>query len=179
MFFVPIVAFDVPSRPADMTRRAHNQYVKEAARETMEEYHRKFTRRKFQLDATFRYSYAKRSQKYNARKQKIKGHQIPMLWSGNTRKAVANGAAKIRLGGAAEGGKKGLTATLIYRLPFKGGTGDRRRRGSNSVPRQIIHELSRWATDEVTWAAKYFAARYIAKVQAHQSRRIRIRKVKH
>lgn len=175
MFFVPAVEFDVPSRAEDLTKRDHNRYVKQAVRETMEEYHRKFTRRKFQLDAKWRYGYASRSRKYNARKQRIKGHQIPMLWSGDSRKKISGGVANIRVGGSAEGGKKSITAILFYRLPFKGGTGDQKGRTSNSVVRQLIGELSRWATDEVSWAAKYFLERYMEKVNNHRSRRKRLR----
>ena len=96
-----------------------------------------------------------------------------MLWSGDTRDKTSNTAPKIRVGGSAEGGKKQITATAFYRLPFAGGTG--RSRGGNQVVQQIIKELSRWAEDEVRWAAQRFKELYVEKVNNHRSRRKRLR----
>lgn len=176
MIIVPVVSFDIPTRAEDMTVRLHNRYVKAAIRETMAEYHRKFTRKRFQLGASKRYDYRPRTRKYIDRKRKRHGHTIPMLFSGRTRKAIADAPAKLRIGGSAEGGKKLPTCTLFYRLPFSGGTGESRGKGSNRVVRQIIDELSRWAPDEVPWACEEFARRYMEKVSKWRGRRKRIRK---
>ncbi len=172
MFFVPVLEFDVPTRAEDLTRRDHNRYVKEAARDVLATYHKKFTRRKFQADASRRYGYAPRSAKYNRRKQRLKGHRIPMLYSGRSRDTIAGSPPKIRIGGAAEGGKKGITASLFLRFPFAGGTGQG---ANNRVIRQLIRELGRWADDEVRWAVPYFRDRYMEKVNNHRSRRKRLR----
>lgn len=176
MFFVPVVQFDVPQRPADMVRRDHNRFCKEALREMFEEFHRRHWRKRFQLGASRRYGYARRSRTYERRKQRVKGHTIAMLWSGRSRNETSNRPPKIRIGGSAEGGKKGPTATASYRLPFSGGSG--RSRGgsqSNQVAARIIKELSRWSEDEIAWAKQYFLGRYTAKLEQHRGRRKRIR----
>lgn len=178
MIVVPIVSFEIPARAEDMTVRLHNQYVKHSLRETMAEYHRRFTRKRFQLGASKRYGYAPRSKRYIKRKLKRKGHQIPMLYSGKTRKEIADTPPKLRVGGAAEGGKKLPTCTLFYRLPFSGGTGKGWGADSNRIVKQIIKELSRWAPDEVPWACDEFLRRYMEKVNKWRGRRKRVRKPK-
>ena len=97
-----------------------------------------------------------------------------MLYSGRSRSGIAGAPATIRIGGAAEGGKKGLTGILFYRLPFRGGTGDG---ANNRVVKQLIKELSRWAEDEIDWAVQFFHDRYMEKVEHHRSRRKRLRTV--
>lgn len=178
MIIVPLVSFDIPARAEDMTVRLHNRYVKEAIRETMAAYHKKYTRKRFQLGSSKRYGYAPRSRKYVDRKKKKKGHTIPMLYSGKSRDAIAGSPPKLRVGGSAEGGKKLPTCTLFYRLPFSGGTGESWGKDSNRVVRQIIDELSRWAPDEVPWACNEFLRRYMEKVNKWRGRRKRVRKPK-
>ena len=55
MWFTPLVEFDVPTRAEDLTRRDHNKYVKEALRETLEEFRLKWWRKRFQMHARHRY----------------------------------------------------------------------------------------------------------------------------
>ena len=176
MFFVPVIEFDVPQRAKELTIRAHNKYVKEALRETLEAFHKTKWRSRFQMHAQHKYGYAMRSRKYMERKRRLKGHSIPMLYSGDTRKQTSSTTPKLRLGGSAEGGKKGVSATLFYKLPFKGGSG--RSLGGNRVAAQLVKELSRWSEDEVRWAAEFFRNAYQAKLAAHKSSRKRIRTIR-
>lgn len=188
----PVVQFTPPARPADMTQgRIHNRLVKEALRETMELHHSKHTRRHFQKGAKHLYAYAPRTRKYLASKRRKYGHTIDMLASGDTRRAMADKPVKVSIGGAAEGGKKGITATFKLKFPFAGKVQENVRkrikgRGSkgyvpprrrNILP-QLKKEMERWAGDEVGWAIQEFQKRYMEKVNAWRGRRQRVRKPK-
>ena len=179
MIPVPVVEFTPPSRPADLTVRLHNQYAKQAIREVMTLHWSKHTRSHFQLHARHKYGYFPRSVGYRKRKQRLKGHDIDLVFSGRSRELISGQQPTVHVGGAAEGGKKGLTGYYKLRFPFSGGSGRSKRRGSNDVVARMVKELERWAGDEVTWARQEFLRRYLEKVNNHRGRRQRRRMPRH
>jgi len=176
---MPVVEFTPPARPEDMTVRLHNQFAKQALRETLAEHWRKHTRRHFQFGARQRYGYFTRSPGYRRRKLKVKGHDIDLVYSGKSRAVISGQSPQIRTSGAAEGGKKNLGGYYKLRFPFTGGSGRQRRRGSNDTVARMVRELERWAGDEVAWARAEFLRRYMEKVNNWRGRRRRRRMPKH
>ena len=191
MIPLPVVEFTPPAMPHDLSQRLHNQFAKQALRETLSEHWRRHTRLHFQKFAASRYGYARRSRKYRKHKQKTKGHDIDMLFSGDTRREMTSKEPKITTGGAASGGKKGLTGNYKLRFPFskklqvnyekrlkrsrqKGYT----IRPKHNVVPQLRREMEAWAGDEVTWARQYFLERYMEKLNRFRGRRQRKRKVR-
>jgi hypothetical protein len=183
----PIVEFTPPSRPEDLSTRLHNKYAKEALRETLDLHWSKNTRKHFQLGARQRYGYAPRSVRYNLFKKRWKGHTIEMLLTGRSRQQMSSKRPQIRVGGAAEGGKKGLSGYYFLRFPFSGDAQFAMRKRARRIKRaqwvgkrqnklpQLRKEMERWAGDEVQQAKEEFANRYMAKVNAYRGRRQRKR----
>jgi hypothetical protein len=182
----PILEFKLPTMPDDMQARDHNRYVKKAVRETLLEHWRQHTRRHFQIGASSRYGYAQRSPRYNAEKKRQFGHTIPMLRTGKTRDKMAGSTPQLRIGGAAEGGKKGITGSYRLKFPFDAALQQnyRRRLGRRNnrpaAPRrnvmpQLRREMEAWAADEIRLAARGFAQRYWQSVRNHRGGQRRYR----
>lgn len=183
----PIVEFTPPSRPEDLSLRLHNKFAKEALREALDLHWQKTTRKHFQVGARQRYGYASRSKRYNLFKLRWKGHSIEMLLTGRTRAAMSDHRPAVRVGGAAEGGKKGLSAYYVLRFPFSGEAQKAVARRARQLKRhkvvgartsrlpQMRREMERWAGEEVGQAKEEFIRRYMAKVNAYRGRRQRKR----
>lgn len=160
-----IVIFETTERFIDIAQRKHNAYAKESLRDTLVAHWRKDQRKHFQAGNNYRYQHAPRSRAYLKRKLRRFGHQIDFLWSGRSRQQMTTQYRGPRIGGAAEGGKQGLSGQLLMRFPFKGGTG--RSRGANAdVLARMQSEMSRWSDDEAQAATQNYARGYMARVNA-------------
>lgn len=179
----PILEFTLPTRAREMALRDHNRYVKMGVRETLLVHWAKNTRRHFQIGASSRYGYAQRSARYNAAKKRQFGHAIPMLRTGKTRDAMAGQTPSVRVGGAAEGGKKGITGSYRLRFPFDASAQASykkrlKRAGNNravaaaiarrNVMPQLRREVEAWAQDEIRAAGTSFGQRYLQSVKTHK-----------
>jgi len=180
MAFLPktIVTFSTPSRPEDMAARHHNRIAKDALREALAHHHRQTIGKHFSAEAAGRYGYAARSPNYLRRKLRKKGHQLPLVYSGATKRAFTRPGQQIRVGGTAEAGS--LTASIVMRFPFAQRArasavrkGNRPRR--NPKTQQLASEVARWTDDEAHAARDDFLKRYMEKLAAHRGRRKRKR----
>lgn len=174
-----IFTLDVPTRPADLAKRWHNKYAKEAARYMIERHHEENVPKHFKRSARSRYGYRPRDPKYVRKKQRRwKQGGMDLVKTGRTRRYMTN-QYKLRLGGTADKGT--LTATLILRFPFKGGTGKwRRPAGPRGARAQItiqtmIGEMQSFAADEPPQLLRWFEEEYWRQVENHRSSRKRTR----
>lgn len=156
-----------------VSRRGHNRLAKDAVRATLADHWQKTTRKHFQYGAKARYSYFTRSRKYRRRKQRTKGHDIDLLFSGATRARMCNGGTPyISIGGAAEGGKKGLTGKYRLSFPFGGGAEKGKpRRISRRILNQLKIEVARWSSDEIAASRDFMLAHYMAGLKSLGRRR--------
>lgn len=171
-----IFVVDLPTRPADISKRHHNRIVKDAARAMTERHHRENIPKHFQRSARRRYGYAPRDPKYVRSKQKRFGTGgLDLVKRGRTRSWMKS-AYKLRLGGNAEAGT--LKSTLILTFPFKGGSGRLRKVGTRGgiVIQQMIREMERFADDEPKQLAEWFHEEYMRGVEKFRGGRKRTRK---
>lgn len=156
-----------------ISRRQHNRLAKDAVRATLADHWQKTTRLHFQYGARARYSYFPRSKKYRRHKQRVKHHDIDLLYSGATRAKMANGGVPyISVGGAAEGGKKGLTGKYRLSFPFGGGAEKGKpRRISRRILNQLKTEVARWSADEIAASRDFLLAHYMAGLKSLGRRR--------
>lgn len=103
----------LPRDPA-LFERDHRKALRLAFAAAALVHHTRHIPRHFQAFASVKYRYARRSAKYEARKQRLLGHRLPLVFTGKTRDTVTM-LKTIRAT------PKG--ATLTMRLPIKGGTG--------------------------------------------------------
>lgn len=169
---------DVPTRFADIAVRHHNRFVKDALGIAMVNHFRNVIPGHFKQDAHAKYGYATRDPKYIRSKIKRYGHGTDLVKTGASREYMTHNFT-LTLGGAAEGGKRPISATLSLRFPFKGGTGAQR---DNSVQqrrtidiRQMIHEMQAMTDQERRKIADDFWTEYCNKVRAFRGRRQRRR----
>jgi len=114
----------MPTRAEDMVLRDHNRIAKAALKYVLVTHHGRNLPRHFKRDARSRYGYAPRNQKYIRWKQKRYGQGgMDLVKTGDSRREILKSPPKIRMSGAAEGGKKDLSGTLLLRFAFRGGTG--------------------------------------------------------
>ena len=186
LFGNPVWYMDVPTRAADLSRRLHNKFAKEAIRETIEDYHDRKSgfAKHWRRDARQRYNHKPRNPKYQAIKAKKYRSTIDIKKTGLTEQKMLS-EWKVTSGGNA--GDKTLNVTLIVRFPFKGGTGSFRTNKKRSAQRQrqaeqnwrwieqMKIELQRFDDKDPVELAAEFGKRYWAKVEAHRGSRKRIR----
>jgi hypothetical protein len=79
----------VPEKAVQMAKRAFNRVVKDGFQRMGEEWHRFYEHKHFEEEAVRRYGYAPRSEKYERRKLRIKGHNDPLVWSGVSRRLAS------------------------------------------------------------------------------------------
>ena len=118
---IPSFSFSitVPKRPEDLARRDFNRLAKDALRETIEFHHAEHLPLHFQHSARARYGYKPRKQSWVAHKQKRFGTGgMDLVASGASKRRILGGPPKIVIGGAAEGGKKGLSGKLTVKFAF-------------------------------------------------------------
>ena len=70
--------------------KARRGAVKDANKDAVRFWHRRYQPEHFTESATKRYKYRSRTEKYMRRKARIKGHQRPLVWSGRTMLLVAS-----------------------------------------------------------------------------------------
>lgn len=170
------VTIEIPTRPGDIARRYHNLYTKQALFEALRVHHKTRIPGHFQAGAPSKYGYAKRSFKYNRWKQRKYG--------GNAKDLVKTGASEQEMthrfeligSGAAEGGKKPVSATLRLRFPFRGGTGAYK--ADNPTYRavsiqQMMREVQAFTAQERAEFADLFWRTYWGYVHKHRSARKR------
>jgi hypothetical protein len=73
--------------------------VKSELQETISFWHSRYLREHFKTSAVSKYRYDKRSANYQKRKARVKGHQKPLVWSGELEKKSKRA---IRLGGTSK-----------------------------------------------------------------------------
>lgn len=81
-----IIAIEVVTNSgAFVTRSDQNVMLKRAFENAGNFWHRNYRERHFERGAFQRYRYTPRSRRYNLRKKKHLGHQLPLVFSGTTR----------------------------------------------------------------------------------------------
>lgn len=176
---------EVPERAADLARRYHNQYAKEALRETIEQWHDspKGFPKHFKRDARQRYRHFKRDEKYKRMKARKYHSTVDLIKTGRTQRRMES-QYKLRLGGSATGGN--LSVNLILSFPFKGGSGrfrtnlDRGHRQMQAEQNwkwieQMKIELQRFDDEDPKILARWFKANYMKRVEQHRAARKRKR----
>lgn len=103
----------IPRDPA-LFERDHRRALRLAFTEAAVFHHERHIPRHFEPFASVKYRYARRNAKYEARKQRLLGHRLPLVFTGKTRDTVT----MLRTIRATPKG-----ATLTMRLPIRGGTG--------------------------------------------------------
>src|SRR5687768_16788977 len=95
-----IWVIDVPERPADLAKRWHNKYAKEALRETIEKWHghQQGFAKHFRRDARYRYNHAPRSEKYKRYKQRRYHSTVDLIKTGRTKRRMLS-TYKVTVGG--------------------------------------------------------------------------------
>lgn len=189
MIPLPVVEFTPPAMPEDLAQRYHNQFAKQALRETLAEHWRRHTRTHFQKYAGLRYNYRRRGVRYNEFKRRRFGEAIDMVFTGDTRREMTGKRPKITVGGAAVGGQKSLDGRYKLRFAFAKRVQTNyakrversKKKGYTIQPKhnilpQLRREIEAWAGDEVTWARQYFLDRYMEKLNRFRGRRKRVRK---
>lgn len=175
MIFVPIVELDVPGLPEDMALRMHNRFAKESLREAMQTHHRKNFRRHVTPGNRERYGHQPRQPKYREWKQRRYGRDIDLVKTGRSMRDMARTMPDIRIGGAAEGGRKGLTGSYRLRFAWKGGTGAQKTIRTGVSTAQMLTEMARWSDDEAREASANFVTGYWQRVEQWRGSRKRIR----
>ena len=173
--FRPIVEIEVPSLSEDMTVRNHNAFAKEALRETMLRHHKQNIRKHFTTRNRSRYGHMPRFAKYNRWKRRKFGHEVDLVKTGASRDQMVAMTPTVQIGGAASGGKKGLTGQYKLRFAWKGGTGQERRVRSGVTTQVMLSEVSRFSDDEAREAAEHFHKAYWQKVAQWRGSRKRVR----
>ncbi|MBW3543449.1 MAG: hypothetical protein KY476_24620 [Planctomycetes bacterium] len=166
---------EVPMRADDLAKRYHNQYAKEAIRETLEKWHgsEKGFKKHFRRDARERYDHFPRSEKYKRFKARRYHSTVDLIKTGQTKRYMQM-VYKITAGGTAVG--KTLRATLILRFPFKGGTGRFRKVSQQQVSIEKMRiELERFDDEDPKILAQWFLAAYMRRVRNHRANRKRVR----
>jgi hypothetical protein len=118
---IPTFSFSitVPTRPADIARRYFNSMAKEALRETLGLHHMIHLPRHFFHSARARYGYKPRKQTWVLHKMREWGQDgADLVATGMSKRRILNEQPQIVIGGAAEGGKKGLEGKMTVRFSF-------------------------------------------------------------
>jgi len=159
----------IPTRAEDMVQRVHNKIAKAALKHIIVLHHLRNIPRHFKRDARSRYGYAPRNPKYIRYKQRRYGQGgMDLVKTGASRTSMLATPPKIRMSGAAEGGKKGLSGTLWLRFAFKGGSGRFRAQGTKqeAVIKRLIDEVRRVLPSEGHELAVDMLREYMRQVAA-------------
>ncbi len=108
----------VPQRPADIARRYWNRLAKAALRETLLFHWQEHLPKHFLPTARSRYNYKPRKQSWVFHKLKNYGTGTDLVLTGASRRRILGTFPDIVIGGAAEGGKKGLEGTMTVRFAW-------------------------------------------------------------
>lgn len=167
---------EVPQRSADLARRHHNKYAKEALGEAVEKWHqhKQGFPEHFTRAAREKFNHFPRTARYKRYKQRRYHSTIDLVKTGRTKRRMLS-QWKLRLGGSATGGN--LNVTLVLSFPFKGGTGSFRKEGTTQsvTIEKMITELQRFDEDDPELLAKFFGEAYWKRVEQHRASRKRIR----
>jgi hypothetical protein len=90
--------------------RQLKSYVKRANMESVGMWHGRIAKQHFQTGASTRYGYRQRSGSYIARKVRVKGHRLPLVWSGRTRRSVLQ---SIRITGTSKSATGKMRANVL------------------------------------------------------------------
>lgn len=175
MFFRPIVWIEVPSLAEDMTKRNHNRFAKDALRDAMLQHFRRHIRKHFATRNRARYGHMPRAAKYQAYKRRRYGSAVDLVKTGASRDQIVRTVPQVRIGGAAAGGRKGLSGSYRLRFAWKGGAGRERPRRGGVTAAVMLAELARWADDEAREAQQRFHEGYWRRVTNWRGSRKRIR----
>ncbi|MCZ6655572.1 MAG: hypothetical protein O7D91_21395 [Planctomycetota bacterium] len=165
---------DLPERPADLAKRYHNKYAKQAARVMMEKHHAVNVPKHFKRGARQRYGYKPRNPRYVRSKQR-RYHTggLDLVKTSRSKRRMTT-QFRLKVGGNAE--QRTLTPVLILRWPFKGGTNKFKKHSHQAVTiQQMTKEMERFANDEPAMLAKWFLDEYMRLVDNHRSARQRKR----
>lgn len=150
-------------------RKAMVEAVAESLGEICREWWSRTLPKHFETGAAQRYQYAPRSRGYMIKKARMKGHQQPLVWSGNLRRAVL---AFVEIKVMATG--KNPRAKAIFNTPSSRGGfkyADARRRGPNS--KNIPLELTRLSTEELSRIREEIRQRVVEKLNNNPNARFR------
>lgn len=98
----------------DELDRNHRRYLNRAHRKAAELHHRRHMREHFQPGAIAKYGYAPRSAAYQRRKKRLYGHNLPLVYTGNTRRTILSQRTIVATA---------RYARLTMRIPITGGSG--------------------------------------------------------
>lgn len=176
------VEFEVPRDPA-VFERDHRRALTKANEAAAIYHHEHHIPRHFEGFAGAKYGYPRRSLGYEKRKQHRYGHKLPLVYTGKTRAAVTSNRRVQKT-------YKG--ATLILRIPIKGGSGRfmddaaRKRLGirapkykqldsQEQILKRIV-EIEAIAPDEIRTLSRIIRDVYTAEInQPGVRRRVRFR----
>lgn len=102
---------------AEFPKRWFGQAMRTALRDAGVYWHKRILPKHFTPAAEIEYGYQKRTAKYLKRKQRVKGHQRPLVWSGVLERSLSRYAA-IRPVARSSAGKAGSSAYV--RVSMKG-----------------------------------------------------------
>lgn len=176
--WTPKIEFEIsiPTRAEDMVLRNHNKFAKAALRHVLLTHHKRNIPKHFKRDARSRYGYTPRNPRYVRWKQKtFRQGGMDLVKTGASRRSMLNHPPKIRMSGAAEGGKRSLSGTLLLRFAFKGGAGRFRAKGSRQekTVRQMIEEVRKVLPAEGHELAQDLLREYMRLVEAMPKRKRR------
>ena len=143
----------------------------------MIEHHRRHISKHFTTRNRYRYAHARRDPKYQTAKRRKFGHVTDLVYTGQNRDRLANVRPNVRIGGAATGGKKAISASYELVMDFPGGKGgNRRSSGAAGVSAaEMLRELVRWADEEARWAVEFCHKVYWRLIAEYKRRRKRRR----
>lgn len=174
------VFLDVPTRPEDIARRNHNRFAKEAMQSALLNFHHNLFPKRFEPGLQSQYIRKSRTVKYQRRKLNKYGHNTALVYTGASRDQMTSpfGFESLRVGGAAEGGKKDISGKITYRFKFRGGSGRERRPSGRATvtPKVMVNELQTVTQDEARHIASHFHDQYWSKVEQFRRSRKRVRK---
>ena len=75
-------------------QKAFETAIRQGFRDAVTFWQKTFARGHFSPNARFKYSYAPRSKAYEARKKKKYGHNLPLVWTGATRRTIQSRFAR-------------------------------------------------------------------------------------
>lgn len=118
--YIPYLSLElhIPTRPYDMAqKRVWNRIVRQAITKALEKHDRERIDKHFQPDAHSRYGYKDRKETYKRWKLRRYNRDQDLVKTGRSRKRMKH-EKQIIIGGAAEGGKKGIQGRLRKKFDF-------------------------------------------------------------
>lgn len=172
-----VCELEIPTRPEDLVRRYHNQYMKEAVREAAERWwqHEDGFKSRFKREAKTRFHHFERQEKYKQQKARKYHSTVDLIKTGKSKEYMLS-VMKFQIGGSAEGGKKAITLSMTTRFAFKGGTGRMRNESAQGLKiQQMQLELQDADERDGQMISKWILEGYMRRLNQHRQSRRRVR----